>query len=46
MRAEVADPDERARLWPLVTAEHRNYANYQRNTSREIPLVLLHPIEG
>jgi deazaflavin-dependent oxidoreductase (nitroreductase family) len=46
MRAEVADPDERARLWPLVTLEHRNYANYQRKTSREIPLVLLHPIEG
>jgi deazaflavin-dependent oxidoreductase (nitroreductase family) len=46
MRAEVADPDERARLWPLVTADHRNYANYQRKTNREIPLVLLHPIEG
>jgi deazaflavin-dependent oxidoreductase (nitroreductase family) len=46
MRAEVAGPDQRARLWPLVTAEHRNYANYQEKTKREIPLVLLHPIEG
>ena len=44
MRAEIAGPDERARLWPLVTADHRNYANYQRKTKREIPLVLLHPI--
>jgi deazaflavin-dependent oxidoreductase (nitroreductase family) len=46
MRAEVADPDERARLWPLVTANYRNYANYQGKTQREIPLVLLHPNEG
>jgi deazaflavin-dependent oxidoreductase (nitroreductase family) len=46
MRAKVAGPDERARLWPLVTADHHNYANYQRKTDREIPLVLLHPIEG
>jgi deazaflavin-dependent oxidoreductase (nitroreductase family) len=46
MRAEVAGPDQRARLWPLVTAEHRNHANYQEKTKREIPLVLLHPIEG
>jgi deazaflavin-dependent oxidoreductase (nitroreductase family) len=43
MRAEIAGPDERARLWPLVTADHRNYAGYQRKTKREIPLVLLHP---
>jgi deazaflavin-dependent oxidoreductase (nitroreductase family) len=46
MRAETADPDERARLWPLIAADHRNYAGYQRKTKREIPLVLLRPIEG
>ncbi|HUC37196.1 MAG TPA: nitroreductase/quinone reductase family protein [Acidimicrobiales bacterium] len=46
MRAEVAGSDERARLWPLVIADHRNYAGYQRKTSREIPLVLLRPIAG
>ncbi len=45
MRAEIAGPDERARLWPLVTAAHRNYAGYQMKTKREIPLVLLHPID-
>lgn len=44
MRAEVAGPEERARLWPLITAEHRNYAGYQRRTQREIPLVLLRPV--
>jgi deazaflavin-dependent oxidoreductase (nitroreductase family) len=43
MRAHVATPDERSRLWPLVTAEHKRYAGYQTKTSREIPLVLLEP---
>lgn len=41
MRARVADPDERARLWPQVVAKYKNYGNYQANTDREIPLVLL-----
>ena len=43
MRADVADADERARLWPLVTKDHKNYAGYQTKTDREIPLVLLQP---
>ncbi len=43
MRATVADPEQRARLWPQVTADHRNYAGYQLKTEREIPLVLLRP---
>ena len=43
MRARVATPDERAELWPRIVADHRNYAGYQKRTSREIPLVLLEP---
>jgi deazaflavin-dependent oxidoreductase (nitroreductase family) len=43
MRARVADAQERARLWPKVTADHKNYADYQKRTTREIPLVLLEP---
>ena len=43
MKAHIADADERARLWPLVTADHKNYADYQTKTDREIPLVLLEP---
>lgn len=43
MRARIADADERARLWPVITERHRNYASYQTRTSREIPLVLLEP---
>ncbi len=45
MRARVANAEERARLWPLVTADHKNYAGYQTKTTREIPLVLLEPAD-
>jgi deazaflavin-dependent oxidoreductase (nitroreductase family) len=44
MRARVATASERERLWPLVTADHKNYADYQTKTAREIPLVLLEPL--
>lgn len=44
MHARVASAAERERLWPLVTADHRNYAGYQTKTTREIPLVLLEPV--
>jgi len=43
MTARVASAEERARLWPLVVADHDNYAGYQAKTEREIPLVLLEP---
>lgn len=43
MTAHVATGEERARLWPLVVADHKNYAGYQTKTTREIPLVLLTP---
>lgn len=44
MRARVADADERARLWPLVTKRYRGYEQYQQRATREIPLVLLEPV--
>jgi deazaflavin-dependent oxidoreductase (nitroreductase family) len=43
MRARVAEGDERTRLWEALTAEHANYAGYQRKTSRQIPVVVLEP---
>lgn len=46
MKAETAGPEERARLWPLITKDHANYAGYQRRTPREIPVVVLRPVEG
>lgn len=44
MRARVASPDERSRLWPQVTIAYEDYARYQQKTDREIPLVLLEPV--
>jgi deazaflavin-dependent oxidoreductase (nitroreductase family) len=41
VHARVADPDERARLWPLVLQTYGGYAGYQKHTTREIPLVIL-----
>jgi deazaflavin-dependent oxidoreductase (nitroreductase family) len=43
MRAYVATPEERNRWWPVIIADHQNYAGYQTKTTREIPLVLLKP---
>lgn len=43
MTAQVATAEVRSRLWPLVVADHKNYAGYQAKTTREIPLVLLTP---
>lgn len=41
VRARVARPDERARLWALVTSVYPGFATYQARTDREIPLVVL-----
>jgi deazaflavin-dependent oxidoreductase (nitroreductase family) len=43
MRARVADQEEGARLWPLITALHPPYADYRVKTLREIPIVYLEP---
>ena len=43
MKARVAGPEERERLWARLTADHANYGGYQRKTSREIPVVVLEP---
>ncbi len=46
MRARVADAEERAALWPRVTATYQAYAGYQAKTQREIPLVLMEPVDA
>jgi len=43
MHARVADADERAKLWPKIAGDFKNYAQYQTKTEREIPLVFLEP---
>jgi len=44
MTARVATAEERARMWPLVIADHKNYEGYQKRTDRKIPLILLEPV--
>jgi F420H(2)-dependent quinone reductase len=43
VRARVAESAERKRLWPKVVGVYGAYADYQRRTKREIPLVILEP---
>ena len=43
MRARITTPEERALLWPQVTATYSGYAGYQEKADREIPLVVLEP---
>ena len=43
VRARVATPGERERLWPKVTAAYSGFQRYQDNTDRVIPVVVLEP---
>jgi F420H(2)-dependent quinone reductase len=43
---KVATPAQRRRLWPKVVDLYGGYERYQERTDREIPLVILSPIEG
>lgn len=43
VRARIATPEERRRLWPRAVETYGNYAQYQRRTGREIPVVILEP---
>lgn len=43
VHARVATAEERTRLWPKVVKTWGGYADYQRRTDREIPLVILEP---
>ncbi|MGP0100060.1 MAG: nitroreductase family deazaflavin-dependent oxidoreductase [Solirubrobacteraceae bacterium] len=41
VRASTAEGEERARLWSLMTEAWPAYDDYQANTEREIPVVVL-----
>lgn len=43
MRARTAAEEEKALLWPRITAASPSYARYQADTARNIPVVLLEP---
>lgn len=44
MRARTASPDEKATLWPELVKVYKGYEGYQRNTSRDIPVVICEPL--
>ncbi|MBA0045982.1 nitroreductase/quinone reductase family protein [Mycobacteroides sp. LB1] len=41
--AHTASPDEKAALWPTITKVNPGYAGYQKNTDREIPVIICTP---
>ena len=43
VRARTATPEERAALWPRLVELYSDFANYQRWTDREIPVVICAP---
>jgi deazaflavin-dependent oxidoreductase (nitroreductase family) len=43
MIARTATPEEKAELWPKLVAAYSGYEGYQRNTDREIPVVICTP---
>lgn len=45
MHARIATGEERADLYKRLGAAHDNYAGYQRSTKRQIPVIVLEPID-
>lgn len=41
--ARTADAEEKAALWPTITKAYKGYEGYQRNTDRDIPVVICTP---
>ncbi len=45
VRAEKADDEEKRRLWARLLEMYSGYEGYQRKTDREIPVVVLRPVD-
>lgn len=43
VKARTATPQEKRRIWPVMTAQWPDYDKYQAGTKRDIPVVLLSP---
>ena len=41
--ARTATPEEKQKLWPIMTREWPAYDSYQEKTERDIPVVILEP---
>ena len=44
MRARTATAEEKATLWPELVKVYKGYDGYQRNTTRDIPVVICEPV--
>jgi len=42
--ARQADAEERARLWPSIVSRYAEFARYQQQVTREIPIIILSPV--
>ncbi|MEU3793616.1 nitroreductase family deazaflavin-dependent oxidoreductase [Streptomyces fructofermentans] len=45
VRARTATAEEKPELWTLMTGLFPQYKSYQKKTTREIPVVILEPVE-
>lgn len=45
VEAQEAGPEERARLWPILTGLQPVFAAYQSFTTRQIPVIILRPVQ-
>jgi len=43
VEATTANADERARLWPMLVDSYHGYQDYEDETERTIPVVILRP---
>lgn len=41
MRAFTATEEDKSRIWPQIVKAYKNYEEYQRKTTRNIPVVIL-----
>ena len=46
VRARVAEGDERERIWSAQKADMPGFADYEGNTDRTIPVIVLEPVTG
>ncbi len=44
-RARTATAEERVRLWPVMTKVFPTYARYERETDREIPVIVIERVD-
>ena len=45
VKAETANPEKRGELWTRLVEVAPGYAKYEKRTTREIPIVILHPAD-